>query len=137
MAKTRNLLDVIRAEIANDSRLRKLVEREAEHSHLALEIYQRRTERKLTQKELAKLAGTSQTVIARLESADYSGHSFSLVRRIADAMGCIMRVELYHRPVPIASKSIIMPQAMPEMTDSQWHDTTIEYNLGPGFMNVS
>jgi hypothetical protein len=52
-------------------------------------------------------------------------------------MGCIMRVEFYHRPVPIASESIIMPQAMPEMTDSQWHDTTIEYDLGPGLMNVS
>jgi len=129
MAKTRNLLDLIRAELADDPSLQALVEREVEHSHLASEIYQRRTERNLTQKELARLAGTSQTVIARLESANYSGHSFSLVRRIADAMGCTMRVELYCRPVSIVSQSLIVPQTDDEHSDIPWSSVETEISL--------
>lgn len=52
----------------------------------ALEIIKARKEKKLTQKELAKKAGTTQQVIARLESANYRGHSLKTLEKIAKAL---------------------------------------------------
>ncbi len=40
----------------------------------------------LTQQQLAKLAGTTQQVVSQLESADYEGHSLSMLKRLAKAM---------------------------------------------------
>ncbi|MGH9816099.1 MAG: helix-turn-helix domain-containing protein [Candidatus Acidiferrales bacterium] len=40
---------------------------------------------KLTQQELAERAGTTQSVIARLEDAEYTGHSIKMPERIASA----------------------------------------------------
>lgn len=37
----------------------------------------------LSQRELAKLVGTTASVICRLEDADYDGHSLSMLIRIA------------------------------------------------------
>jgi transcriptional regulator with XRE-family HTH domain len=48
----------------------------------------------LSQKELAKRVGTSQQQISRLESPSYEGHSLSMLRRVADALGAIVRVEI-------------------------------------------
>jgi len=48
----------------------------------------------LSQKELAKKVGTSQQQISRLESPSYEGHSLSMLRRVADALGAIVRVEI-------------------------------------------
>jgi transcriptional regulator with XRE-family HTH domain len=50
-------------------------------------IYAARTAAGLTQKQLADLIGTQQsTTVARLEDADYEGHSLSMLRRIAEAL---------------------------------------------------
>ena len=38
------------------------------------------------QRELAKLVGTSASVICRLEDADYEGHSLAMLNRIAAAL---------------------------------------------------
>ena len=46
----------------------------------------------LTQAQLAKLIGTKQPVISQLEDADYGGHSLSMLKRIADALG--KRIEI-------------------------------------------
>lgn len=45
------------------------------------------------QTQLARLIGTSQPTIARLEDADYQGHSLSMLQRIAAAL---------HRPLVIS-----------------------------------
>ena len=37
----------------------------------------------LTQRQLAKLVGTTASVICRLEDADYEGHSLAMLNRIA------------------------------------------------------
>lgn len=50
-------------------------------------IFDARTKAKLTQKQLAELIGTDQAVVSRLEDADYSGHSLTMLRRIAAALG--------------------------------------------------
>jgi transcriptional regulator with XRE-family HTH domain len=59
-------------------------------------IYEARTRAKLTQKQLAGLIGTTQSVIARLEDADYEGHSLSMLQRIAAALE--KRIEIQFVP---------------------------------------
>ena len=46
----------------------------------------------LTQTQLAKLAGTTQSVISRLEDGDYDRHSLATLERIAAAPGCWVEV---------------------------------------------
>ena len=48
----------------------------------------------LTQGQLAKLVGTTQSVISRLEDADYEGHSLTMLRRIAEALDQRVEVRL-------------------------------------------
>ena len=50
----------------------------------------------LTQRQLAKLVGTTASVICRLEDADYEGHSLAMVNRIAAALD--KRVEIRFLP---------------------------------------
>ena len=57
-------------------------------------IYDARTQAGLTQEELAKRVGTKQPVIARLEDADYEGHSLNMLQRIAKALNRTLRVEM-------------------------------------------
>ncbi|MEX2176063.1 MAG: helix-turn-helix domain-containing protein [Pirellulaceae bacterium] len=87
MFKTKNFALVIGRQLARNKRLRAAVEKEQLNGAIATLIYDARTEAKLTQKELAELVGTQQSVIARLEDADYGGHSLSMLARIAAAMG--------------------------------------------------
>jgi transcriptional regulator with XRE-family HTH domain len=46
----------------------------------------------LTQSQLAKEIGTTQSVIARLEDAAYRGHTLKMLEHIAEALG--RRVEI-------------------------------------------
>jgi ribosome-binding protein aMBF1 (putative translation factor) len=56
-------------------------------------IYDARTKAGLSQHGLARLIGSKQSVIARLEDADYEGHSLTmLLQKIAAALG--QRLEL-------------------------------------------
>lgn len=63
---------------------------------IAHQISPLRTEAGLTQKELAKLLGTTPSVVCRLESADYEGHSLATLRQIATALQ--KRVEIRFLP---------------------------------------
>ena len=72
-------------------RLAELAEAEA-NLDIAQKIYNLRTKADLSQRELAKLVGTTASVICRLEDADYEGHSLSMLRRIAAALD--KRVEI-------------------------------------------
>ncbi|MFN0138002.1 MAG: helix-turn-helix domain-containing protein [Phycisphaerae bacterium] len=68
----------------------------AQMMDVAEQIYALRTAAGLTQKALARLVGTSESVISRLEDADYDRHSMAMLRRIAGAMG--QRVEVRFVP---------------------------------------
>jgi predicted transcriptional regulator len=65
--------------------------------NLAKEVIELRTQRNLTQKQLAELAGTSQPAIARLESGNYRNVSLAFLRRIADALGAVTEIHLKTR----------------------------------------
>lgn len=62
------------------------------NARIARQLYDLRTEAGLTQQQLADRVDTTPSVICRLEDADYDGHSLSMLRRIAGALG--KRVEL-------------------------------------------
>ena len=64
------------------------------YAEMAQAIYDARNDAGLTQQKLADLVGTTQSAIARLEDADYNGHSLSMVQRIAAALGRRVEVKL-------------------------------------------
>ena len=71
-------------------------EQESANLEVARKLYELRTRAGLTQRQLAKLVGTSPSAICRLEDADYEGHSLSMLRRIAEALS--KRVEIRFVP---------------------------------------
>ena len=72
-------------------RMHELEEARAE-DEVARKIYKLRTDAGMSQREFAKLVGTTPSVICRLEDADYEGHSLAMLRRIAAALD--RRVEI-------------------------------------------
>ncbi len=64
---------------------------------IALQLASLREASGLSQKELAERVGTSQQQISRLESPSYEGHSLSMLRRVAEALGATLRVEIRQR----------------------------------------
>jgi len=63
------------------------------NAHVAQLIYHTRTQAGLSQKKLAQMINTTQSVISRLEDADYEGHSLSMLSRIAQAMEREVKIE--------------------------------------------
>ena len=87
-------MKIIDSIIGNDQELRNLCEQASLNAHVAQLIYDARTEAGLSQAELAKLVGTTQSVISRLEDAEYEGHSLSLLKKIAQALNREVRIDL-------------------------------------------
>ncbi len=77
-----------------DSKLREAVEVQKLNVRAAEMILAARERAELTQAQLAKLVGTTQSVISRLEDADYEGRSLTMLQRIADALNHRLEVRL-------------------------------------------
>ncbi len=91
--KTGNAVAILRDRYVKDDPKRKAsVEAERVNAQVARMIYDLRNDAGLTQKELAKQVGTTQSVISRLEDADYEGHSLSMLNRIAEALNQKMSI---------------------------------------------
>jgi len=73
--------------IGGDEELREMIRQEVLNAEIGQLIYDARTKAGLTQQQLANRLGTTQSVISRLESADYEGHSLSMLQRIAAVLG--------------------------------------------------
>lgn len=85
--KTSNAAQILRNRyVKGDAQRMASVEAERVNAQVARMIYDLRTEAGLIQKELAEMVGTTQSVISRLEDADYEGHSLSMLSRIAQAL---------------------------------------------------
>ena len=80
--------------IGDDPGRKASLEAERLNAQVARTIFQMRAESGMTQKQLADLIGTTQSVISRLEDADYEGHSLSMVSRIAEALERKLKVQL-------------------------------------------
>lgn len=99
MVKTSDAIEILKRRTGIDPDTDTEMVKISEDLRVAQMIYDARSEAGLTQKELAKAAGTTQSVISQLESAEYKGHSLSMLERIGKALN--KRVEV--RFVPIAS----------------------------------
>ena len=97
MAKTRDANRIIDDVTGDDEELQQMSAEETVKAEVARLIYKARKMASLTQTELAELIGSKQPVIARLEDADYEGHSLTMLQRIAIALN--QRVEINFVPV--------------------------------------
>lgn len=64
---------------------------------IAREIYTLRKKARLTQEQLARMVGTTGSVISRLEDDDYEGHSLKMLQRISVALN--RRLEIRFPPM--------------------------------------
>lgn len=76
----------------DDPELREMIAEETVNAQVARMIYEARMAAGLTQKQLADMLGTQQSAVARLEDADYEGHSLGMLRRIAEALNQTLEV---------------------------------------------
>jgi transcriptional regulator with XRE-family HTH domain len=97
--RSRNFGDVIRAKLAANPELAKAVEEESFNADIAQQVFDLRTEAGLSQKALAELIGTQQSVISRIEDSDYDGHSLGMLKRIASALNRRLKVDFCAQPV--------------------------------------
>ncbi len=68
---------------------------------LAFQILNLREKAGLTQKQLAEFVGTKQSNISRIESADYTGYTWTTLEKVAKALKAKLEIK-------------IIPQAQPE-----------------------
>jgi len=72
--------------------LRRLTDEARINAAVAQFIYAARSKAGLSQAVLAQKLGTKQSVISRLEDADYEGHSLSMLQQIAAALGQCLEI---------------------------------------------
>jgi ribosome-binding protein aMBF1 (putative translation factor) len=100
MTKTNDAIDIIdRRYLKHDPARQDLLREISLNAKVAQLIYAARKEAGLTQQQLADLIQTKQSVIARLEDADYEGHSLSMLQRIGEALG--QRIEINLVPIGV------------------------------------
>lgn len=95
--KTKSAARILDKKIGKDADLRAMIEQETINAQVAMLIHEVRVEQGLTQKELAEKVGTQQPVIARLEDADYEGHSLSMLNRIAEKLGKRLEIRMVEK----------------------------------------
>ena len=97
---TTNAIDIIDRRFFSTKKAQAELEEARASAQVARQIYALRTEAGLSQRQLAKIVGTTASVICRLEDDDYRGHSLAMLRRVAAAMD--KRIEI--RFVPARGK---------------------------------
>lgn len=85
----------VKRKLKASKKFRETYEKATMSVDLAVLIVEMRKAAGYTQTELAKMIGTTQSVIARLESADYEGHSLPMLRKVA--LACAVKLELTAR----------------------------------------
>lgn len=78
--------------IKGDPEQEVLLQVERAYAEVAHLIYACRVVVGLSQTQLAKRVGTTQSVISRLEDADYAGCTVNTLSRLAGAMGCRLTI---------------------------------------------
>jgi ribosome-binding protein aMBF1 (putative translation factor) len=92
--KTANAVEMLHRRYIKDQPERKAsIQHEQINAQVAQLIYDLRKEAGLSQSQLAEMIGTTQSVISRLEDADYEGHSFSMLEKITRALNRRLRIE--------------------------------------------
>jgi transcriptional regulator with XRE-family HTH domain len=88
----------VQGRMKRSERFRRAYARYGRQVDLAMLVCQMRHAAGLSQAELARRIGTTQSAIARIENAEYAGHSLKLLEKIAVA--CEVTLELHARRKP-------------------------------------
>lgn len=110
MATTKNFAEVIRRKLASDKDLAAAVDDERFNISVGSAIYEARTRAGLTQQQLAERVEMHQSAIARIENADYNGHSWKTLQRIAGALGTRVQVIFVEQS---ATRSVVSVEEFP------------------------
>ena len=90
--KVRTFQSRLREDI-KDSEFKTNYQEERQALKLAMKIAELRNQKGLSQQELAKLMGTSQQAISRIESGEYEGFTIKTLEKIAGATGMRVKIE--------------------------------------------
>jgi len=103
---TTNALEIIHQEFfrKNPDMIEELEQARADDA-VARKIHDLRVKARLSQRQLAKMVGTTASVICRIEDAQYEGHSLAMLNRVAEALD--RRVEIRFVPVKKTGKRLV------------------------------
>lgn len=101
----KSLKNLIREQL-KDKKFKENFYRGLEKTRIATEIAYYREKRGLTQKELAKLLGTSQSTIARLENPFYDNYSINTLRKIAKILDLQLVVSLKEKSESVVENPV-------------------------------
>jgi len=106
MAKRKqDAVDFLKRKYVGDDPKRQAEYREtARQMEIGRQICLARKKAGLNQQQLAKRVGTSQSVISRLEDADYEGHTTKMLERIAKALDTTIEVTLGHTGLQVTEQ---------------------------------
>ncbi len=90
--------EIVEQRARKSATYRKTFARTLHQIDLALLVREMREDAGMTQAELARKIGTTQSVIARLEDAEYTGHSLAMLERIATACGVNLKLHAEKKP---------------------------------------
>ena len=80
--------------LKQDPSLKEEFEKADQAIDIAYQIYDLRKKAGLTQSQLAKLVYTSQSNIARIESADYTGYTFKTLEKVTKALKAKLEIRI-------------------------------------------
>lgn len=85
--RTSDAVEILRRRVDGDVDMKALIAEARANREVAQLVYDLRASSGLTQRDLADRIGTSQSTIARLEDAHYTGHTLNMLSRICEALG--------------------------------------------------
>src|SRR5258708_13643801 len=103
MARTKDAVKILEKVTGNNEVVKAGIGLAKINFEVAEMIYDAGTRAGLSQSELAALIGSKQPVIARLEDADYEGHSLTMLQRIAAALEQRLELRFVPRKVKLGA----------------------------------
>jgi ribosome-binding protein aMBF1 (putative translation factor) len=91
-----NAVEIMKKRFGDSPERRAQITEEKTKFSAACIIHEARKQAGLTQKELAQRINTKQSVISRLENADYNGHTLVMLKKVAEALD--MNLEVSFQP---------------------------------------
>lgn len=104
--KTDRHRGIVQARMRRSPRYRRAFQRTLQQIDLAMLVREMRERARLSQAELAEKARTTQSAIARLEDAEYTGHSLKMLERIAAA--CDIQLKLHAERKPDFDREVVL-----------------------------
>lgn len=125
--RTTRAVDILhRRYIKEDAERKSSLQTERVNAEVAQLIHDLRKDAGLTQQELADLIGTTQSVLSRLEDADYEGHSLSMLHRVAEALKQKLTVVMTARDPDIKHPPVDVEPLLPKRRELlNWFRTNV------------